>query len=229
LKPSSGSTDQIRPSWLPEAHFDTTTGPKWDDFGKHYTELATRDAANTVRMNALPTADTIKFDLPKDFKLPEGMTWAWKTDAPEFTKFKEIAVKRGLDQDTITDIAGLYAELQVGEQSRWETIKKADMEKLGANVTARVTALETFFNGLLGPELGGAVKMGLYSSNMVKAMETIASKFASQGVMSFRQDGREVQTQGRVSEAEYNAMSPAERWNYSRSFDQKQFQNGPAR
>ena len=227
--PSSPSTPPTRPAYVPEAFWDAASGIKHQEFGEHYTGLATRLAAEEVRRNALPTAETIKFDLPKDFKLPEGMQWEWKTDAPEFAKFKEIAIKRGLDQDTITDVAGLYAELQVGETARYEAIKKADMEKLGANVTARVTALETWLNGVLGPELGKAATMGLYSSQMVRAMETLASKFVSQGAASFRQDGREPGGQpGRVSEEAYNQMTPAQRWSYSRSFPQDQFKNGRA-
>jgi hypothetical protein len=63
----------------------------------------------------------------------------------------------------------------------------------------------------------------LFTADQVRAWEKIIGRITNQGVMSFRQDGREVQTQGRVSEDEYNAMSQAERWNYSRSFDQRQF------
>lgn len=184
-----------------------------------------------MRRNALPKAAAdYKMDLPKDFQLPQGMQWEWKTDAPEFGKFREWAVKHSVSQDAITELNGIYAGLQVGETSSYEALKKADFEKLGPNSAARVTALETFFSGILGPEDAKAVKMGLYSSAMVTAMEKLVSKFATQGHAPFGQHGREPQgAPGRVSEEAYAKMTPAERWDYARQFDQSQFRNGQSR
>lgn len=223
------NTAPTRPDYLPEAFFDATTGIKHKEFGDHYKQLTTQLAAEEVRRNALPkAASDYKMDLPKDFQLPTGMQWQWKTDAPEFGKFREAALKHGLSQDAVTDLAGIYAGMQVGEAANFEALKRADMEKLGANSAARITALETFFAGVLGADDAKAVKMGLYSSGMVTAMEKLVAKFATQGHGSFSQHGREPGKPGRVSEEEYNRMTPAQRWDYSRSFDQKQF-NGAGR
>jgi hypothetical protein len=70
----------------------------------------------------------------------------------------------------------------------------------------------------------------MYGAKIVEGFETIISKFTNQGHGSFTQAGRVPQSApGRVSEAEYAAMSPAQRWDYAKSFDQKQFQNGATR
>src|SRR6266403_5112983 len=47
--PTAASPAPTRPDWLPENFFDAAKGPKWDDFGKFFAEVATRDAANEVR------------------------------------------------------------------------------------------------------------------------------------------------------------------------------------
>lgn len=228
--PPSAPPSQTRPDRLPETYWDKDKGIK-PEFWDHYAENATRLAADEVRRNALPKAAAdVKLELPKEFKLPEGMQWEWKTDAPEFGKFRDIAVKRGLDQDTITELMGVYAETRVGSEAEYKSAQAAELAKLGANATARVTALDTFFTGLLGAEDAKHVRAGMYSAGIVTALEKLVSKFASQGAASFSQSGREpAGTPGRVSEEAYAKMTPAERWDYARQFDQKQFTNGPGR
>lgn len=230
-QPSSASTAPTRPEYIPEAFWDATSGIKHKEFGEHYSQLATRLAAEEVRRNTLPkAAEDVKLDLPKDFKLPEGMEFKLDSTKPEFNKFREIAIRRGLDADTVTDLMGVYAETVVGSEASYKAAQKAELDKLGANATTRVTALDTFFTGLLGADEAKHIRAGMYSAGVVTALEKLAAKFANQGAASFRQDGREPGGQpGRVSEAEYNAMTSAQRWDYARGFDQKQFQNGSAR
>jgi hypothetical protein len=68
----------------------------------------------------------------------------------------------------------------------------------------------------------------IVSSRIVEGFERIASKQTTQGAANFSQSHRAPQDpQGpgprRASEAEYNAMSQAERFAYARQFDQSQF------
>ena len=225
-QPSSATTAPTKPEYLPEAFWDATSGIKHKEFGEHYSQLATRLAAEDVRRNTLPkTPEDVKLDLPKDFKLPEGLDFKLDSTKPEFNKFREIAIKRGLDADTVTDLMGVYAETVVGSEASYRAAQKAELDKLGANATARVTALDTFFTGLLGTEDAKHIRAGMYSAGVVTALEKLAAKFANQGAASFSQAHREPGGQpGRVSEEQWAKMSAAERWDYSRSFDQKQFQ-----
>jgi hypothetical protein len=57
-------------------------------------------------------------------------------------------------------------------------------------------------------------------------LETLQHKFSNQGVASFSQSHRvPPNPSGRASDEEYNAMTPAQRLDYSRSFDQRQFKD----
>jgi hypothetical protein len=112
------------------------------------------------------------------------------------------------------------------EAKEWtfRNVMKGELDELGANATVRVTALQTWLQGTIGPELAKSLCSGLFSEKQVRALELLANKHSSQGAASFRQDGREPHGQpGRVSEEQWSGMSAAERWNYARGFDQKQF------
>lgn len=207
----------------------------WAGYEKHYNEnitpKLTQLAAEEVRRNTLPKApDDVKLDLPKEFKLPEGMDWKLDSTKPEFNKFREIAVKRGLDADTVSELMGVYAETIVGSEAAYNAAKKVELDKLGANATPRVTAINTWIEGKFGAEAGKHGRSAMFSAGVVELFEKIISNQTSQGHASFSQAHREpAAPQGRVSEAEYNAMDTAQRWDYARGFDQKQFQNGESR
>lgn len=204
---------------------------KADEFGKHYAELVTRDAAEQVRRNALPQKpDDYKLELPKDFKLPEGTKFEIDAAAPELSRFREAAVKHGLSQDAVTDLMGLYAETQVASKTAIDAAKAVEVKKLGANGPARITALETFFTGLLGAEDARAVGSMLVSARIVQAAERLAAKFASQGAGSYSRAHTEPpEPAGKVSDEQWNQMGPAERFDYARKHDQSQFMNGASR
>lgn len=197
-------------------------GPKFDDFGKHYAEVSTAWAAEQVRRNALPTKpEDVQIGLPKDFQLPQGVEFKFDPAKPEFSKLQAAAVKHGFSQDAVTDLVGVYAETLVSSEATTQAAKAAEVAKLGANGPARVTALETFFKGVGSPELVGM----LVTAPIVQAAERLVAKFASQGTASFSQAGREPgQAGGKVSNEAYQAMTPAQRLDYSRQFDQTQFQ-----
>jgi hypothetical protein len=160
-------------------------------------------------------------------KLPEGVEFRVDAADPAFRDFQALAKKIGLTQAEFSEFVGVYAAKTAASEADFRGAMQRELEALGANATMRVTALQTFFRGHLGDDLAKAVTSGLFSAKQVEAMERIANKMSSQGAASFSQAHREPGGQsGRVSEEEYNAMSQAERWNYARSFDQKQFQNG---
>lgn len=228
---SSQTQIQTRPEWAPEQYWDATKGSFKPEFGTHYSDLATRMAAEQVRRNALPQkAEDIKLDLPKDFQLPQGMEFKLDQATPELGKFRDVALKRGLDQDTITDLLGVYAETQVASKHAIDTARAAEVAKLGANGATRVTALETFFTGLLGADDAKAIGSMLVSARIVQAAEKIAAKFANQGAASFSQAHRDAEVSQSPSDDQWKAMSAAERLDYARRHDQSKFvTNGTGR
>lgn len=215
-----------RPDWLPEKFFDAVKGPNYDEFGKHFNEVATRDAAEQVRRLSLPQKpEEYKLELPKDFKLPVGVEFKFDPAKPEYSKFQQIAVKHGLTQDAVTDLLGTYAETMVGTQQSTEAWKAAEVQKLGANGPARVTAVETFLNGVIGSDKSKQLMSVMVSAGAVEAFESLVGKFSTQGTASFTQAFREPrEANGRVSNEQFAKMSGAERLDYTRRFDQTQFQ-----
>ena len=100
---------------------------------------------------------------------------------------------------------------------------------MGANGPMRVTALETWFRGVVGDDkIAGAMKNMLVTADIVKGMERIQARMATQGAASFSQAHREPGHDprgGRVSDEAYAAMKPGERLEYARGFDQSQFKD----
>ena len=218
-------TAPSRPDWLPEKFFDKTAGPKWDDFGKYFNEVSTRDAANEVRRLSLPAKpEEYKLELPKDFKLPQGVEFKLDTAKPEFSKMQQVAHKHGLSPDAVSDMLGVYAETLVGSQASIQQAHQAEIAKLGANGPARVTALNQFFTGLVGTDGAKAIHAMMVTAGIVQALESVAAKFSTQGAASFHQGGREPppDSAGRVSSEQYAKMSAAERLDYARRFPQQQ-------
>jgi hypothetical protein len=129
-----------------------------------------------------------------------------------------------MEPGSFSKALSLFAEHEVARESQTAAVLKADMEKLGANRDARMTAIKTWLNGTIGEELGQAAALVLpYSAKAVQAMEAIISKHSSQGAAGFRQDGREPGSPGRVSEEAYGRMSQAERWAYAKSITKINF------
>lgn len=214
-----------RPDWLPEKYFDATKGPNFDEFGKHYNEIMTRDAAEQSRRLALPSKpEEVKLELPKDFQLPQGMEFKLDPSMPEYSKMQAAAVKHGLSPEAISDLVSIYAETKVGSQATIDAAHAAEVAKLGANGPARITALETFFTGLVGKDAAQHIKAMAVNSPMVQALEGVAAKFASQGAASFSQSHREPPSGQKVSDEAYSKMSDREKMAYAAQFPQSQFQ-----
>lgn len=226
---ATSSSPPTRPEWVPETCWDAQKGLNAEAYGKHFgenvTPLLTAHAAEQVRRNALPQKpEEYKLDLPKDFTLPQGVEFKFDASKPEYAKFQQIAHKRGLDQDTVTELLGTYAETMVGNETLVAQARAREIEKLGANATARITALNQFFTGTLGEDGAKAIGSMMVTSNIVTNLEKLVAKFASQGAVSFRQDGRvPPPAPGRVSNEEYQNMSPGQKLDYARRFDQSQF------
>jgi hypothetical protein len=185
-----------------------------------------RDAANESRRLALPQkAEDVKLDLPADFQLPTGVDFKFDPTKPEYNKFRELVVSEGISQDTATKLTGLFAEIMVGDQASMQAFETAEIAKLGANGPARATAVKTAMTALIGEGLASHLQVMTRTAGGVQAMEAIVAKFSSQGVASFSQTGREPPNpQGKVTDEQWAKMPASERLNYTRQFDQSQFQ-----
>jgi hypothetical protein len=69
--------------------------------------------------------------------------------------------------------------------------RKAEVEKLGAMGTARVTAVDRWLRGTLGDDLGTAVRGMMVTAKIVEGFEKLMTRMSGQGVASFTQSGRD--------------------------------------
>jgi hypothetical protein len=238
-KGPDGGSEWIERSKLPAEPADSakpgaTAAPgekvKVGDFELSGDDVATilqTKAAMDLKATQVP-ADPSGYEpkLPESLKLPEGIEFALDASEPAFNDLRAVAKKIGLTQTEFSDILAIHVSREAATEAKVQAAAKAELAKLGSAATMRVTAIDTFIRGILGDDLGGAMKLGLFTEKQVRGWEQIMSKFASQGAASFSQAHREPgSAPGKVSEEEYAGMSQAEKWSYARSHDQKQFQN----
>lgn len=238
-QPNPNPAASERPAYLPETLWDAT-GNKINEtaaaehFSK-FAELQTRVAADDVRKLALPqTPADYKVELPADFQPPVGIEFKFNDADPLIAQARQVMhdVDTGKlsGQEAFSKFLGLYASTQVSSTQSIATAQAAEIAKLGVNGTARVNALETFFDGLLGPGEGKAMVARAFTAADVQRLEKTVTRFASQGVAPFKPGGREPpEPAGRLSQADYDKLPTGEKLAYAKKFDQKQFNGAAAR
>ena len=180
-------------------------------------------AADDVKRLTLPqTPDAYKVELPVDFKPPEGVEFKFKTDDPLLSQARTMAHQMRIAQDNFSKLLGLYAGAQVATQQQIQTARNAEIAKLGATGSARVTAINTWLDAMGVSGLQGRV----FTAGDVQAFESLITKFSSQGGGSFRQTGREVQQEGRLpagaeGEKIWNSWSYSQQKEYAEKFTPK--------
>ncbi len=195
-------------------------------------KLMTESAAREARKATMPVdAASYSLDLPADFKMPEGVQFSWAVDhpvqGPLIAQAKEFAFANGIDQAGFSKMMSMYVAAQTHKMQMVQKAVASEISKLGTTGPARVDAVTTFLRGTIGDDkLTQSITSHLFTAQQVTAFERLIQKVTSQGHASFSQSGREVSDgPGRVSEEAYAKMSPGQRLDYSRSFDQRQFHN----
>jgi hypothetical protein len=228
--PPSGTPQAVltRPEWVPEAAWDAKAGLNHEAFGKHYSDAIapklTAWAAEEVRRAALPPkADDYRVGTSPAFKVPEGLEFKLDDADPLWPQAKQWAHKHGLSQDAFLEAVDLVAARDVGNNQAIKTARDAEIAKLGPNGPARLDAVTQWWTSVTGDDgkaLGTILRMAPTAST-VQALEKLVSKFTTQGAASFSAAHREPpEAPGRVSDAQYNAMTPGERFAYARQFPQ---------
>jgi hypothetical protein len=187
-----------------------------------FADLLKFKGENDLRRAAVPADPAgYKVEMPADTVMPPGMQWQFNEADPALAVARTWAHKQGLTQEQFSGLLGQYAQMEAGKEAQFRESMKGEIDKLGANGPVRVTALQTWLNGTIGPELTKSLTAGLFSERQVLALERIALKFASQGSASFSQAHREPQSNGKgplssMSEEQYNSTPAAERFRLSR-------------
>ena len=190
----------------------------------HFNEIIARDAAEQSRKLSLPADPTAyKAELPADFVVPQGVEYKFNDADPLLAQAKALALELGIPQEGFSKLLGLYAGAQVATQQQIDAARTAEVAKLGPTGPARVDAVSTVFKAVLGEAEGKQLISRMVTASDVAIAEKLVARLTQQG--TFKGTGREPATpQGRVSEEQFAKMTPAQRLDYTRQFDQTQFQ-----
>jgi hypothetical protein len=211
---------------VPEDFWDAAASKVKDkEFSEHLNAMQTRIAADDSRKLSLPqNPDAYKVELPADFKPPEGITFQFRDNDPLLSQARTMAHEMGISQENFSKLLGLYAGAQVSTEQQIGAARNAEVAKLGPAGPARIDALSTFFKAYLGEGEGKQLMARMFTAADVQIAERLVAKITAQGGASFRGSGREPpEPAGKVSDETYRKMSPGERLDYARRFDQKQF------
>ena len=184
--------------------------------------IIARDAAEQSRRLALPESpDKYEVKLPDGFKPPEGVEFKFNDGDPLLAQARATAHKLGIGQEGFSELLGLYAGAQVANQQQIVAARNAEIAKLGTAGPARVDALTTFWKAQLGEAEGAQVMSRVLTASDVALHEKIVARMQGQNGSSFSTRGREAPTQpGRLSPEQVAKLSPADRLDYSRRFNQ---------
>lgn len=115
-------------------------------------------------------------------------------------------------------MAGLYAGAQIANEQMLKTARDAEVGKLGPAGSARVTAVQQFFEAQLGTELAKVMDTMLVTAKHVEAAEKLMAAFRTQGAGSFSGAHRSPNEPGRVSPEQYDKMTYSEKKDYAARF-----------
>jgi hypothetical protein len=235
-KGPQGGSEWIERSKLPsESGTDPATGAdalvpgekyKFGDLdltGQEILDLLKHKGETDMRRAAAP-ADPSQYRLPDRLPsdaLPPGFDFKFDANDPALAAAKNWAHANELSQAQFDDLMTNYAAMEARKQAAYAGAQKAELAKLGDRATMRVTAIDTFFTGLLGAEDAKHIRSSMYSAGVVKALEKMASKFQNQNAASFSQAHREPPNPNTgplssMSEEHYDSLSAAEKFRISR-------------
>jgi hypothetical protein len=195
-------------------------------FRAAYDELAAYRAGHTARLATLPAKpDDYKTEFTADFKIPDGINYEFRADDPLLAQARsvmhEIDQGKISGQQAFSKLLELYAGGQVASQQQIQTARNAEIAKLGAAGPTRVDALTTFFRAYLGEAAGNRRMARIFTAQDVQDAEMEVSKITAQGGAPYRGNGREPpQPAGRLSDDQIKRLTPAQRLDYSRQWDQ---------
>lgn len=161
--------------------------------------------------------------LKDGFALPDGVKVEFDETDPAIADLRSFAHAKGWSQDDLSDVLGIHAQREIAQQQAFKNAVTAEQVKLGANGTARITAITTWLRAeLADDELLKPMLATLVTERQVRAWEKIAGKKVTQGEAPFSQAHRAVETErpGRLSAEDYGKLSPGEKLNYARQFPQ---------
>lgn len=165
-------------------------------------EFSHEDVANAlkfkseqdIRKSGLPpTADGYKIELPADFQAPQGVRFEFDPNSADLKRARELAHARGVDQETFSDMLGVYAANKIAEQQTLGVARNAEMQKLGSAGPNRIAAVEMWLKSQVGGKANLIVAQlkNFPVAGMVEMFEQLARNASNQGGADYSQSGRQ--------------------------------------
>jgi hypothetical protein len=190
--------------------------------------LAHKAAAESARLAKPQSPADYLPELPSDFQLPPNVKYTFDPNNPALAAAREVAFSEGLSQAGFSKLLGIWAGQQVLSEQTVNTARLAEINKLGAAGLARFGAVETWLVAQLGDAGGKQMASRIFTASDVSLFEKLLAKATSQGGASYSASGREAPTPpGRLSDDDYNRLSPAAKLDHARKFDQTRMPPNP--
>lgn len=159
--------------------------------------------------------------MPKDFVPPPGIEFKFDEQNPILTQARQlmhdIDTGKLSGQAAFEKMLSLQAANEVGNVQNLKTARDAEVAKLGATGSARVTAVQNFLNAQLGEGDGKFMSNMLVTAKHVEGFERLMAAFRNQGSGSF-QPPRAPSEPPKVTNEQYAKMTYSEQKEYAAQF-----------
>ncbi|MGL4297114.1 MAG: hypothetical protein ACRCTG_15485 [Aestuariivirga sp.] len=204
------------PDGLEPAFWDAEKGEvKWGDLSKEVAALRTAKAEWENAKSVVPeNPDKYEFKLPEGFQAPEGMQL--NPDDPRLPLVRKLAHEANLSQKQFEALIRMDAEVKAAEVAQFNARMKAEQEKLGPDGgKARVEAVTRGLVGQVGQEMAKHLVPMMVGAVQVQAFEQLLSKLSAQGTATAGYTPGNAAGTGRISDEEWNRMTPTERMTFA--------------
>lgn len=191
---------------------------------KKLNELTTFKAAeDSKRLSRPQTPEAYEAKLPADFQLPQGVTYAIDANDPMLAQGRQLMheIDQGKlsGQEAFSKMLGLYAGMQINSETQIAAARTAEVAKLGATGPSRIDTIKTFYRGLYGNDADAEAEVSrIFTAADVLRHEKKIARYQQQGGATFTQTGRDAEPAGKVSDADYEKMTFAEKRQYAEKF-----------
>jgi hypothetical protein len=205
----------VRPEGLADAYWDAKAGVKVDALLKDHLALS-KSAADRAAALATKPED---YEIPATVKVGETEV-ALKADDPLMADARKLALEAGVPKAEFPKFLALHAKAVVAANAAAEAetdrIITEQRALLGANVDQREAAIKQAFEARAGAGAFEHLRGALVTKVAFEAMERFIEGALRGSATAFNQLGRQESAAARISDDEWNRMTPRERITWSR-------------
>lgn len=205
----------VRPEGLADTYWDAKSGVKVDALLKDHLALSKSAADRAAGLAAKPE----DYEIPETVKVGDTEV-ALKADDPLMADARKLAFEGRLPKAEFPKFLALHAKAVVAANAAAEAetdrIITEQRALLGPQVDQREAAIKQAFEARAGAGAFEHLKGALVTKVAFEAMERFIEGALRGSATAFNQSGRQESAAARISDDEWNRMSPRERITWSR-------------